>query len=121
MNLFLVTARGELITPGLGTILDGVIRDSVLQLAVEHGLKPAERQVSLDDLRAGCADGSITEMFAAGTAAVITPILEFRGNGYRQPVGGGRPGTATLEIRSHILDIQYGRSADPRNWTHRVM
>jgi branched-chain amino acid aminotransferase len=121
MNLFLVTADRELITPGLGTILDGVTRDSVLALAVEHDLKPAERLVGIDELRAGCADGSISEMFAAGTAAVITPVLGFKGDGYHQTIGEGRPGQTTLEIREHILDIQYGRVPDARAWLHRVM
>lgn len=120
MNLFLVTADHQLVTPTLGTILDGVTRSSVIELAVEHNLKPVERQFTLDQLRAGCADGSIIEAFAAGTAAVITPILGFKGNGFENTVGDGQPGSATLDIRSHILDIQYGRIADDRNWLHRV-
>ncbi|MBP2703750.1 branched-chain amino acid aminotransferase [Microbispora sp. RL4-1S] len=120
MNLFLVTADREVVTPCLGTILDGVTRTSVLDLAVEHGLKAVERQVGIDELRAGCADGSIVEMFAAGTAAVITPIVGFKGNGYEQVVADGRPGAATLDIRRHIVDIQYGRAADTHNWLRRV-
>jgi branched-chain amino acid aminotransferase len=121
MNMFLVTAGGELITPGLGTILDGVTRDSVLELAADHDLKPVERPVALADLRAGCADGSITEMFASGTAAVITPITAFKGAGYDHTVGDGQPGTVTLDIRKHLLDVQFGRVPDTRNWLHRVV
>jgi branched-chain amino acid aminotransferase len=121
MNLFLVTADGELITPGLGTILDGVTRDSVLDLAAEHDLKPVERQVALKDLRAGCADGTITEMFASGTAAVITPITGFKGAGYTHPVGDGQPGRLTLAIRKQLLDIQFGRIPDTRNWLYPVV
>ena len=56
MNLVLVTRDGELVTPGLGTILEGVTRDSVLELAAEHGLSPVERRVGLDELRSGCRD-----------------------------------------------------------------
>ncbi|MEO6702800.1 MAG: branched-chain amino acid aminotransferase [Jatrophihabitantaceae bacterium] len=121
MNLFLVTSDGELITPGLGTILEGVTRDSVLELAAEHGLKPVERPVALADLRAGCDDGSITEMFAAGTAAIITPILGFKGNGYAHTLGAGEPGEVTLAIRKHILDVQFGRAADTHNWLYPVV
>ncbi|MDT7582426.1 MAG: branched-chain amino acid aminotransferase [Pseudonocardiales bacterium] len=121
MNLFLVTAGGELITPGLGTILEGVTRDSVLELAAEHDLKPVERPVALEDLRAGCADGSITELFASGTAAVITPIVGFKGVGYVQQVGDGEPGQLTLAIRKHLLDVQFGRVPDPHNWLHPVV
>jgi len=120
MNLFLITADGELVTPGLGTILEGVTRSSVLALAEEHGLRPVERRVGLTELREGCADGRITEIFAAGTAAVITPIKGFRGEGYEVGVGTGEPGKQTVAIRDHLLDIQYGRTADKHGWLHRV-
>ncbi len=121
MNLFLVTADRELVTPGLGTILEGVTRDSVLELADEHDLKPVERLVSLADLRRGCDDGSVTEIFAAGTAAVITPILGFKGDGYAHTAGDGSPGSVTKAIRKHLLDVQFGRVPDTRNWLHHVV
>jgi branched-chain amino acid aminotransferase len=121
MNLFLVTSDGELITPGLGTILEGVTRDSVIELADEHDLKPVERPVSLDDLRTGCDNGTITEMFAAGTAAVITPIVGFKGDGYAHTAGDGTPGKVTMAIREHLLDVQFGRVPDTRNWLHPVV
>lgn len=79
MNLVPSPGGGELVTPGLGTILEGVTLDSVLELAAEHGLSPVERRVGLDELRSCCRDGSNTEVFAAGTAAVITPVTSFRG------------------------------------------
>jgi branched-chain amino acid aminotransferase len=120
MNLCLVTSDGELLTPGLGTILEGVTRDSVLALAAEHGLTPVERRIGIDELRSRTLDGSISEVFAAGTAAVITPIIGFRGNGYEVTVGAGEPGKQTLEIREHLLDIQYGRVPDTHNWLYRV-
>ncbi|WP_244871059.1 branched-chain amino acid aminotransferase [Catellatospora sp. IY07-71] len=121
MNLFLVTDERELITPGLGTILDGVTRASVLELAAEHDLKAVERQVGIDELRERCASGSICEMFAAGTAAVITPILGIKGEGFEQVVGGGEPGGSTLAIRDHIVGIQRGRLADSHRWLRRVV
>ncbi|HEY7016754.1 MAG TPA: branched-chain amino acid aminotransferase [Streptosporangiaceae bacterium] len=120
MNLFLVTASGELVTPGLGTILAGVMRATVLDLAASHGLKAVERQVSLDEMRSGCRDGSVTEVFASGTAAVITPVVAFKGDGYEVQVGDGRPGEVAQGLREHILDIQYGRIPDDHGWMHRV-
>lgn len=121
MNLCLITSDGQLVTPGLGTILEGVTRDSVLELVTEHGLSPVERRVSLAELRTGCEEGSITEMFAVGTAAVITPIVGIKGDGYEVAVGDARPGKFTLAIREHILDIQYGRVPDTRGWLRRVL
>lgn len=121
MNLCLVTSDGQLVTPSLGTILEGVTRDSILDLATDHGLSPVERPVSLEELRKGCQDGTITEVFAAGTAAVITHIVGFKGDGYEVTVGDGGPGKVTLAVREHILDIQYGRVPDTRGWLHQVL
>ena len=120
MNLCLVTSDGELLTPGLGTILEGVTRSSVLALASEHGLTPVERRIDIDELRQRTEDGSVTEVFAAGTAAVITPIIGFRGEGYEVTIGSGEPGKQTLAIREHLLDIQYGRVPDAHSWLYPV-
>jgi branched-chain amino acid aminotransferase len=121
MNLCLVTADGELLTPGLGTILEGVTRDTVLKLAGKHGLTPVERSVSLDELRSRAADGGVVEVFAAGTAAVVTPVVGFKGEGFEFTVGNGTPGKHTLALREHVLDIQYGRAEDEHGWLHRVL
>jgi len=121
MNVCLVTSDGELVTPPLGTILEGVTRDSVLALAGEHGLTAVQRPVSVTELRERCADGSVTEVFAAGTAAVITPIVGFKGADLDVRVGGGAAGKTTLALREHILDLQYGRVADTRGWLRRVV
>ena len=120
MNIFLVTRDGELITPGLGTILEGVTRDSVLALADTRDLEPVERRIGLDELRHGITEGDITEVFAAGTAAVITPIDGLRGEGYDLTVGSGQPGSTTIALRSTLLDIQYGRTAAPDGWMQPV-
>ncbi|HEY2699388.1 MAG TPA: branched-chain amino acid aminotransferase [Pseudonocardiaceae bacterium] len=121
MNVCLVTSDGQLVTPALGTILEGVTRDSVLALAEEHGLTPVERSITIQELRDGCGDGTVTEVFAAGTAAVLTPIVRFIGDDLEITVGDGKPGKVTLAIREHILDLQYGRAEDTRGWLHRVV
>lgn len=120
-NFFAVTSDGTLLTPALGTILDGATRDSVLTLAERHGLAPVERRISIDEVLDGCRDGTVTEAFASGTAAVVTPITTFRGDGYEVPIGDGRPGKTTLAVREHLLDIQYGRAADVHHWMRRVL
>ncbi|MET0419037.1 MAG: branched-chain amino acid aminotransferase, partial [Actinoplanes sp.] len=119
-NLFLVTADRQLITPELGTILAGVVRDSVLALADEHGLVPVERRVGLAELRAACSSGDIVEIFTVGTAAVITPVVAIQGPGFDCVVGTGEPGEQGLRLRDHLLDIQYGRAADSRGWMRRA-
>ena len=121
MNILAVTADRELLTPELGSILPGITRDTVLDLAAEHGLKAVERQVGIDELLGRCRDGSITEVFAAGTAAVITPVSALHGEGYSITVGTGRRGPVAEELDQHILDVQFGRRPDDHGWMHRVL
>ncbi|WP_328718003.1 branched-chain amino acid aminotransferase [Streptomyces sp. NBC_00247] len=121
MNVCLITADGRLVTPALGTILEGVTRDTVLTLAGDLDLVPEERPITLGELRSRAADGSITEVFAAGTAAVITPMVGFKGEGYEFTIGDGTPGKHTLAMREHVLDIQFGRTEDKHGWMRRVL
>lgn len=120
MNLCLVTSDGELLTPESDTILDGVTRDSLLQLADEHGLAAKQRPIELAELLDRIADGSITEMFACGTAAVITPITGLKDGDRDLVVADGQPGSTSLALRSHLLDLQFGRRADTRGWLRQV-
>ncbi len=121
MNLFFVYRDGRLVTPALsGTILEGVTRDSILELARDAGLTPEERQISIDEWRDGVASGEITEVFACGTAAVITQIGELVSENERiatPPVEGE---AVSAQLRKRLLDIQYGRSEDTRGWLVRL-
>ena len=122
MNIMFVTAEGELLTPALtGTILDGVTRDSILTLAPEHGLRPVQRRIGIDEVFDRVTDGTITEVFACGTAAVVTPVVGFAAPGAngvdRQlTVADGIPGATSLAIRRHLLDVQYGLVEDVHDW-----
>lgn len=122
MNLFLVAGDGTLITPELsGTILEGVTRDSIISIARERGRQVEERRVSFDEWREGAESGRITEAFACGTAAVITPIGRVRWRGGEITMGGGDTiGPAVTELRQALLDLQYGRAADTHGWMHRA-
>ena len=74
MNLYFVHRDGSIVTPELtGTILEGVTRSSILELAEELGHPVKERRISIEEWREGAASGDITEVFACGTAAVVTP------------------------------------------------
>ncbi|WP_203566648.1 branched-chain amino acid aminotransferase [Aestuariimicrobium ganziense] len=120
MNIFLVTADGQLLTPELsGTILEGVTRDSVLTVARDLGLETVERRISHDELAEGVRSGHVTEVFACGTAAVITPIRAIKSSG-DQIVLPDAPDGVSLRIRQQLVDIQYGRAADPHGWLHRL-
>ncbi len=118
MNLYFVHADGRLTTPPLGTILEGVTRDSILALGKELGLSPEERAISIDEWREEVSSGSIREVFACGTAAVVTPVGHLVWEGGE--VGNGMAGETTMQLRKSLIDVQYGRAADTHGWMHRL-
>jgi branched-chain amino acid aminotransferase len=118
MNVFFVRADGSMLTPELnGSILPGITRDSVITLAREQGRQVEERPVTIDEWRDGARSGEIVETFACGTAAVLTPIGTVRGVDGEFTLGDGSTGPVTAALRQSLVDIQYGRAADPHNWT----
>ncbi|WP_028047693.1 branched-chain amino acid aminotransferase [Cellulomonas sp. URHE0023] len=121
MNVCVVYADGIVATPPIsGSILEGVTRSSVLRLLTDAGNAVEERPITLAELKTGLADGSISEVFACGTAAVMTPIGRLAGVGFDLTVGDGTAGPVTTRIRAELTDIQYGRAADRHGWLHRL-
>jgi branched-chain amino acid aminotransferase len=120
MNLFFVIGN-KLVTPALtGTLLPGITRDSILTLAGDMGLETEERLISTDEWQAGCESGELTEVFACGTAAVVTPVGSVKGNDRAWTVGDGEPGPLTLRVREELVGIQYGSRADQHGWIHKI-
>jgi branched-chain amino acid aminotransferase len=122
MNIFLVLDDGTLVTPEIsGTILQGVTRDSLITLARELGHAVEERKVDVDEWRKGAADGKVVEVFACGTAAVVTPIGALRWPGGEATAGTGEPGAVTMKLRKALMDVQYGRVPDAHGWVRRIV
>lgn len=122
MNLFVVHADGSVATPALtGSILEGVTRSSIITLLQDAGRTVAERPIPLAELLDGLRDGSVAEVFACGTAAVVTPIGRLAGRDFDITIGDGQAGEVTMGIRKQLTDIQYGRVEDPHGWMHRVL
>jgi branched-chain amino acid aminotransferase len=121
MNLYFVHDDGTIVTPSLsGTILEGITRSSIIELCGKLGHSVEERRFSVDEWRDGVSSGRITEVFACGTAAVVTPVGTLRWAG--GTVGGSaEAGPLTLQIRRALVDIQYGRAEDTFGWMHRVV
>ncbi|MGW0227506.1 branched-chain amino acid aminotransferase [Actinopolymorpha singaporensis] len=120
MNLYFVYDDGQIVTPELGTILEGITREAIITLATEAGHKVEERRIGIDEWREGAASGRITEVFACGTAAVLTPVGTLRSREGELVMGDGTAGPVTTRIRRQLLDIQYGRTEDTYDWLHRV-
>jgi len=125
MNLYFVHADGHIVTPEIGTILEGITRASIIELAGKLGHRVEERRFSIDEWREGVASGAITEVFACGTAAVVTPVGLLRwADGDREAEVGTGPefvGPVTQELRRQLVDLQYGRAEDAFGWLHRVV
>ncbi|HEX4348130.1 MAG TPA: branched-chain amino acid aminotransferase, partial [Vicinamibacterales bacterium] len=121
MNILFVQ-NGRLRTPPLtDTILNGVTRDSLLTIARDLGIETSEAPIPIDEIVAGLKDGSITDMMACGTAAVVIAIraLLFE-DGTRLETRGQTPGRITQTLYEALVDIQYGRAADRHGWVNRV-
>ncbi len=123
-NIFFVRGSGpgaRVSTPELtGTLLAGVTRDSILTLAADLGYSPVQERMSVSQWRQECADGVITESFACGTAAVVTPIGHVRDEAGDWTIGDGSQGEVTLALRDALVAVHQGRAADPHHWMHAV-
>lgn len=118
MNLYFVYGD-RIITPSLtGSILEGVTRDSLLTVARDLGYTSEEGRVSIDQWQRDAENGTLTEVFACGTAAVITPVGTVKRTGTEWQQSGGEPGEVTVKLREALLDIQRGTSEDKHGWMH---
>ncbi|SDT18440.1 branched chain amino acid aminotransferase apoenzyme [Nocardioides scoriae] len=122
MNMYFVYRDGHVVTPETGTILEGITRSAIIELAQKKGHRVEERKIAIDEWREGVASGEITEIFACGTAAVVTPVGTLRWDGGE--VSGEateEAGPLTMEIRQDLVDLQFGRADDAFGWMHRVV
>ena len=121
MNVFFVFDDGSIATPPLtGTILPGITRDSLLTLARDQGLTVREEPYAIDQWRADAANGRLTEAFACGTAAVVTPIGEVAEPAGSFSIGSGGPGQVTTRLGQALVAIQRGDAPDPHRWLRRL-
>ncbi|MEW2555811.1 branched-chain amino acid aminotransferase [Streptomyces zhihengii] len=120
MNLYFVY-EDHIVTPALtGSLLAGITRDSLLRLAEDLGHPSREGRISIEQWRADTESGTLKEVFACGTAAVITPVGTVKTRDGEWEQSGGRPGEVTMKLRKALLDIQTGRAEDVHGWTHEL-
>lgn len=119
MNVFFVI-DGTAVTPRLeGTILPGITRDSVLRLLEDLGVPSEERRISVEELQAHGADGTLTEAFGCGTAATIAPIHRLGLDGVEIRLQE-RPGSLAARLKSELIGIQTGVIEDRHGWLMRL-
>ncbi len=124
MNLFFVFGSGgsaRLVTPELsGSLLPGITRDSLLQLATDAGFAIEERKIDVDEWQKKATAGEITEVFACGTAAVITPVSNVKHRDGEFTIADGKPGEITMALRDTLTGIQRGTFADTHGWMAKL-
>lgn len=121
MNIFF-KVDGELLTPALhGSILPGITRASIIQLAQDMGIPVSERRISIQELEEAAKAGKLEEAFGAGTAAVVSPVKRLVWDGRDILVGDGQHmGELTQKLYDTLTGIQYGRLPDPHEWIYEV-
>lgn len=119
MNMYYVFDDGRIVTPETGTILEGITRASIMELAGKLGHQVEERKFSIDEWREGVTSGAITEIFACGTAAVVTPVGSLKWNGGEVPAPASTE--LTMRIREALVGVQFGRVDDTFGWMHKVL
>lgn len=118
MNMYFVFDDGSIVTPETGTILEGITRSSIIELAGKMGHQVTERKFGIDEWRDGVASGRITEIFACGTAAVVTPVgsLKYAGGETAAPASQD----LTMRIREALVGVQLGRVEDTFGWMRKI-
>ncbi|MFF9146602.1 branched-chain amino acid aminotransferase [Streptomyces sp. NPDC014861] len=120
MNLYFVYGN-KIVTPTLtGSLLAGITRDSLLRVAEDLGYESEEARVSIDQWQEDAANGTLTEVFACGTAAVITPVGTVKSARGEWRHADGEPGEVTMRLREALLAIQTGKAEDAHGWVHQL-
>ncbi len=120
MNIMFVQGNRLRTPPLTDTILNGVTRDSLLVIGREQSLDVAEAPIAIDEVTAGLSDGSIGEMFACGTAAVVIGIRSLRFEDGATVRAAAGPGPVTRRLYETLTDVQYGRLPDTHGWIREV-
>lgn len=116
MNVFF-KINGEVITPALnGSILEGVTRDSIIQLLKHWNIPITERTISMEEIYQAAKDGVLEEAFGTGTAAVISPIGEFFWQNEKIIINNGETGQLSKKLYDTITGIQNDSLPDPFGW-----
>ncbi|MDC0764780.1 branched-chain amino acid aminotransferase [Brevibacillus sp. HB1.4B] len=120
MNVFF-KVKGEVWTPALnGSILEGITRDSTIQLLKDWGIPVVEKRISMEDLHTAYVNGELEEAFGTGTAAVISPVGDLNWNGHQMIINGEKTGELTTRLYDEMTGIQYGEREDKFGWSVEV-
>lgn len=120
MNVFFVIGNTLVTPPVSDSILDGVTRDSLVQLAKDMGISVEQRPVKVSEIAEAFEKGKLEEAFGAGTAAVVSPIetINIRGKDLKLPVAGS--GAIMYRLKNQLDAIRMGHEPDVHGWNHII-
>jgi branched-chain amino acid aminotransferase len=103
-----------------GTILPGVTRDSVIQIAKSWNMKLTERRITIDEVIETAKSGALQEIFGTGTAAVIAPVGVLSYKGQETIIAGNKTGPVAKRLYDYLGRLQHGEEPDPFGWVERI-
>lgn len=119
-NAFFVIDDEVVTAPIEGTILPGITRDSVIHLLKDWGIKVSERRITIEDIYKAYEDGRVSEIFATGTAAVISPVGELCWKDRKISINDGAIGDLSQKLYDELSGIQVGKVKDRFTWVVEV-
>jgi len=119
-NAFFKIGDEVITAPLSGTILPGITRDSVICLLKKWGIKITEKRLTIDEVFQAAKDGNLIEMFATGTAAVISPVGELNWKDQRVTINNGEIGELSQKIYNTLYGMQTGEIKDTMGWTVEI-
>jgi len=120
MNIFFKFGDEVVTSPLTGSILPGITRDSVIQLLKKWGVKVTERLFTIEDVLKAQSQGSLSEVFGSGTAAIISPVGSIRYKDKDFQIGDGKTGQLSQKVYDHLLALQYGEAEDSFGWIEKI-
>ncbi len=120
MNVMFVINNLLVTAPLSDSILDGVTRDSLLTIAKDLGYNTAERPVSVEELENALINGTLTEAFGAGTAAVVAPIKIISIHDKNHELPGYHPDNLCFKIKEQLEKVRTGAAPDLHGWNFIV-
>jgi len=120
MNIFFVV-NGEVITPEpQGSVLEGITRKSVLELCRKWGMKVTERPIAIQEIADAYKNGTLSEIFGTGTAAVVSPVGLLKWGEMEMIINNNKTGEIASKLYDTLTGIQYGKIADDMGWIEPV-
>ncbi len=113
--------NGTIVTPKLtGSVLPGITRKSIIELLKDKGYQVEERLISIDEVLSALKDGTMEEFWGCGTAAVVSPVGALYYEGTEYVINDNKIGPVTQMLYDTLTGIQWGKTADPYNWIHKI-